>query len=99
VKTAPPTTGRPTLLVFFSGRSGTSRRADGFLAQVLQRRGNHSTFRVRRIDADARPDLVERLRVTEVPTLLVLDDGRIRARLASPRGCAEISDALGPWLK
>jgi len=38
---------RPLLLVFTSDRNGKCRRAEGFLAQVLQRRRNHDTFSVR----------------------------------------------------
>jgi DNA-binding HxlR family transcriptional regulator len=90
---------RPRLVVFCSARSGSSRRAEGFLANVLQRRHNHETFRLFRVEADTRPDLVERFRVAEIPTLLVVTDRRIRGRLSNPRGCAEISQFLSPWLK
>jgi thioredoxin-like negative regulator of GroEL len=90
---------RPRLVVFSSARSGSSRRADGFLAQVLQRRGNHDTFELVRVDAEERRDLLERFRVTEIPTLLVIAGGRVRGRLSKPRGCAEISELLSPWLK
>lgn len=90
---------RPRLLFFFSPTSGPSRRAEGFLAQVLQRRGNHSSFELVRVDADQRPDLVERLRVTEIPTLLVVAEGRVCERIAKPSGCAEISKRLTPWLR
>jgi thioredoxin-like negative regulator of GroEL len=87
------------LLVLYSGRSGSSRRTDGFLAQVLQRRGNHRTFRLVRVDVDERPDLIERFRVTDLPTLLVVTDRCVRGRLGKPRGCAQISEFLAPWLK
>ena len=50
---APP---KPALLFFFDPRSGRSRRADGFLAQVLQHRRNHDTFRLYRIDVTKHPD-------------------------------------------
>ena len=90
---------RPRLLFFFSPSSGPSRRADGFLAQVLQHRANHSSFQLVRVDADQRPDLVERLQITEIPTLLVIAEGRVRARIVKPPGCAEISKRLAPWLK
>jgi thioredoxin-like negative regulator of GroEL len=94
-----PETQRPQLLFFFSPTSGASRRAEGFLAQVLQRNGNHSTFRLVRIDVDRRPDLIERLRVTELPTLLVVSEGRVRARLAKPTGVRPIRALLAPWLR
>lgn len=91
---------QPLLLFFCSATSGKSRRrVDGFLAQVLQHRANHSTFRVHRVDAGQRPDLLERLRVSEIPTLLVVVDGRVRARLAKPTGAAQIMCFLAQWLK
>jgi thioredoxin-like negative regulator of GroEL len=89
----------PTLVFFYSGRSGASRRVEGFLAQVLQRRGNHKTFRLARVEVEERPDLVERFDVDEVPTLLVVADHRVRARIGRPRGCVEISELLAPWLR
>ena len=99
VKADGAATPRPQLLFFYSRTSGSSRRAEGFLAQVLQRRGNHETFRLIRVDADERKDLVERFLVTEVPALLVVTDRRVRARRGKPRGCAQISEFLAPWLK
>ena len=94
-----PDAAQPSLLFFFSSTSGSSRRVDGFLAQVLQRRANHSTFRLIRIDGQERPDLMKRLHVTDLPTLLVLDRGRVRGRLTTPSGCRQITHLLAPWLK
>lgn len=90
---------RPSLLFVYSPTSGPSRRVEGYLAQVLQRRANHTTFRLSRINASKRPDLVERLRISELPVLLVVADRRIQARLVRPRGCTEIVQFLSPWLK
>jgi hypothetical protein len=89
---------RPQLLSFYSSTSGSSRRTEGFLAQVLQRRRNHQSVRLRCIEVDRRPDLVERFQVDAIPTLIVLADKGVRARLSKPRGCMEISEALAPWL-
>jgi thioredoxin-like negative regulator of GroEL len=89
----------PRLLFFFSRTSGLSRRVDGFLAQVLQRRSNHSNFVLHSIDADQRPDLVDRFQVTDLPTLLVVSDRQVCARLVKPTGCSQVSDLLSPWLK
>jgi hypothetical protein len=94
-----PSLARPQLLFFYSPTSGSSRRAEGFLAQVLQRRRNHESFVVHRVDVKDRPDLAERFRIENVPTLIVVDGRRVRARLSAPRGCAEISRTLAPWLK
>jgi thioredoxin-like negative regulator of GroEL len=88
----------PKLVVFLSGRSGASRRAEGFLAQVLQRRRNHKTFQIYHVDIDDRPDLAERFGVTIVPSLAVVIDNKLCGRLEKPRGCREIEAFLKPWL-
>src|SRR5690349_15534642 len=88
---------KPRLVFFHSPRSGPSRRVEGFLAQVLQRRGNHQTFRLLRVATEERPDLVARFAVETVPTLIVVDGNRVSARLEVPRGCEEIEHFLAPW--
>lgn len=89
---------KPTLCFFYSPTSGPCRRAEGFLAQVLQRRQNHRTFALRRVNCDEHPDLAERFRITELPTLVVLENRKVRSRLEGPRGCREIEQLLEPWL-
>jgi thioredoxin-like negative regulator of GroEL len=89
---------KPLLLVFFDPRSGRSRRTEGFLAQVLQRRRNHETFGVYRIDTTARPDLARMFLIDLVPTLVVVEDKRVKARLEQPRGCKDVTTLLDPWL-
>lgn len=86
-------------MIFTSARSGHCRRVEGFLAQVLQRRRNHGTFRLYHVDEDARPDLVEKFQVADVPTLVVVEGKSVRARLDQPRGCREIERFLAPWLR
>src|SRR5881227_1802106 len=90
---------KPRLVFFHSSVSGACRRAEGFLAQVLQRRRNHGTFKLYRVDEQERPDLVERFGVETMPTLVVVEDKVVRARLERPRGCREIESFLAPWLK
>jgi thioredoxin-like negative regulator of GroEL len=90
---------RPLLLFFYSETSGRCRRAEAYLAQVLQRRRNHETFRMARVCADERRDLAERFRIDRVPTLLVADRRIVRGKLVEPRGCEEIQTFLAPWLK
>ena len=92
-------TEKPLLIFFYSDTSGRCRRAEGFLAQVLQRRRNHETFRVHRVAANNRTDLVQRFHVDRVPTILVADGKVVRGRLVEPRGCEEIQTFLAPWLK
>lgn len=92
-------TDRPGLVFFTSSVSGSCRRVEGFIAQVLQRRRNHGTFRMYRVDREQRPDLVERFEVDTLPTLVVVENKIVRARLERPRGCREIESFLAPWLK
>lgn len=90
---------KPSLLFFHSSASGRCRRVEGFLAQVLQRRSNHDTFRLLRVDADEQRDLVERFKIKTVPTLVVVADKRAQAWLPNPQGCRDIERFLAPWLQ
>jgi thioredoxin-like negative regulator of GroEL len=93
------TAAQPGLVFFFSPHSGSCRRVEGFLAQVLQRRRNHGTFKLYLVDEAERPDLVERFGIDETPTLVVVEGKLVRARLAKPRGCRDIERFLAPWLR
>ena len=90
---------KPGLVFFHSSVSGSCRRAEGFLAQVLQRRGNHETFKLYRVAREDRPDLIERFGVERFPTLLVVEGKTVSARLENPRGCRDIEAFLQPWLQ
>jgi thioredoxin-like negative regulator of GroEL len=90
---------RPILAFFYSEVSGRCRRTESFLAQVLQRRGNHDTFRIYRVPVETRPDLHQHLGVDRVPTLAVIENKRISRQLVNPRGCSEIQRFLSPWMR
>jgi thioredoxin 2 len=90
---------KPRLVFFTSATSGRCRRVEGFLAQVLQRRQNHGTFRLVVVDETERPDLLQRFAVEEVPTLVVVEGRLVEARLTKPRGCRQIESFLAPWLR
>jgi thioredoxin-like negative regulator of GroEL len=90
--------GQPGLVFFYSEESGRCRRVEGFLAQVLQQRQNHDTFRVYRVESERHPDLAERFRLERVPTLYVVEGKVVRGRLEEPRGCRDIQRFLSPWL-
>jgi Thioredoxin len=97
--TPPEETPLPGLVFFYSPVSGACRRVEGFLAQVLQRRRNHGTFKLYRVDEKQRPDLLQRFEVGSTPALVVVESKLVRARLERPRGCREIENFLAPWLK
>jgi thioredoxin-like negative regulator of GroEL len=88
----------PILLLFGEYTSGQSRRMDGFVSHVLQRRHNHASFRYRIVLREQRPDLFERFHVDEAPTLMVIDDGAVQARLAGYHRPSAVEDLLRPWL-
>ena len=90
---------RPRLVFFRSQASGRSRRVEGYLSQVLQRRRNHESFRLYNVDVDQQPELAERFRVSEVPTIVVVDGKQVQGRLEGPRGCRDIERLLAPWLR
>ena len=89
---------QPRLVFFHSTLSGHCRRVEGFLAQVLPRRRNHGTFNVVRVAEEERPDLLERFKIETVPTLVVVENKLVAARLERPRGCRDIEGFLAPGL-
>jgi thioredoxin 1 len=89
----------PRLVFFYSPTSGRCRRVEGFLAQVLQRRRNHDSFRLVRVSVDERPDLAERFGIEKVPTLCVVEDGRLTKRIPDPQGPGLLQQELSRWLR
>src|SRR2546421_1504876 len=98
MSTASSSAEQPGLVFFYSPVSGSCRRVEGYLAQVLQRRRNHGTFKLYRVAQEERPDIVERFAVDQLPTLVVVEGKRVCGRLERPRGCREIEEFLAPWL-
>ena len=90
---------KPGLVFFHSMTSGKCRRIEGYVAQVLQRRRNHETFKYYAVANEQRPDLLERFGVGVTPTLVVVEGNAVRARLEEPRGCREIELFLAHWLR
>ena len=74
-----PDSPTPLLLFFTTSRSGPARRMESLLAHLARK--ERSRLSISRIDADASPDWVERLRITQVPTLVLIKDRRPVARL------------------
>jgi thioredoxin-like negative regulator of GroEL len=90
--------GRPRLVFFYGRTSGPSRRVEAYLAQVLQRHHNHSTFELIRVEVGANRKLADRFSITEVPTLVVIDERHVSARVVAPPDRVTIETALSPWL-
>jgi thioredoxin-like negative regulator of GroEL len=79
----------PNILVLLVTRrtSGVGRRMESVLARLQVR--ERDRVRVARVDADDRPDLVQRLGVQEIPTIVMF---RGRRRLASLKGRATLGE-------
>jgi thioredoxin-like negative regulator of GroEL len=88
----------PRLVFFDSPTSGRCRRVEGFLAQVLQHRRNHDSFKLVRVSVDERPDLAERFGIERLPTLCVV--GRTLDQ-ADPgaTGARHLQRELSRWLQ
>ncbi len=66
---------------------------------MLQHRRNHDTFKYYAVAREERPDLLEKFGIESTPTLVVLEQKAIRARLETPRGSKDIESFLAPWLR
>jgi thioredoxin-like negative regulator of GroEL len=89
---------KPGLVFFHSTTSGRCRRVEAYIAQVLQRRRNHDTFRFYSVAQEQRPDLIEKFGVAVLPTLMVVEGKIVRGRLEGAAGCRQIESFLAPWL-
>ena len=70
---------RPLLVFFSSTRSGPSRRMESLVAHIARK--ERDRLRVIQVDVDQRADLVEKLDVRDVPTLVLVVDRKAVARL------------------
>lgn len=85
---------RPRFSVFLVTRrtSGVGRRMESVVARLqLRERGR---VRVCRVDADARPDVVRRLRVREIPSIVIVRDVMPLAWLPGRTTLADIERAI-----
>jgi thioredoxin 1 len=97
-KQPPVPRSRPILLFFTDARSGPARRMESLLAHLARK--ERSRLRVARIDAEAQPDWIDRLQITEIPTLVLIKDrrpvGRLEGRVSAPQIERMISPHLEP---
>jgi thioredoxin-like negative regulator of GroEL len=84
------------LLFFTTARSGPARRMESLLAQVAHR--ERDRLRISHVDVDDSPRLCTLFDVCEVPTLVLLVDGRPVARLDGRASAPEIDRLLAEHL-
>ncbi len=87
----------PTLLFFTTGKSGPARRMESLLAHLARK--ERSRLRISRIDLDESPEWGERLKVTEIPTLVLIKDRRPVARLEGRVSAPQIERMIEPYLE
>jgi thioredoxin-like negative regulator of GroEL len=87
----------PRLLFFTASTSGPARRMESLLAHLARK--ERARLRVSRIDVDESPEIVKRLAVTEVPTLVLVKDRRPVARLDGRVSAPQIERMLASHLE
>jgi thioredoxin 1 len=87
---------RPLLVFFTSRRSGPARRMESLLAHIARK--ERGALRVRRVDVDEQPDLASRFKIDEVPSLALVKDKRVVARLEGRSTAPKIASMIGPHL-
>lgn len=83
---------RPLLVFFTSRRSGPARRMESLLAHIARK--ERERLRVSKVDVDDRPELAERFRVDQVPSLALVVDNRVVARLEGRATAPRIESML-----
>lgn len=87
----------PVLLFFATTRSGPARRMESLLAHLARK--ERGRLRIWRIDADSRPDWVDRLEVDEIPTLILIKDRKAVARLEGRVSAPQIERMIAPHIE
>ena len=83
---------RPLLVFFTSERSGPARRMESLLAHIARK--ERDTIHVKKVDVDERPDLVEKFRISQVPSLALVVGKRVVARLEGRSTAPKIESML-----
>jgi thioredoxin-like negative regulator of GroEL len=87
---------RPLLVFFTSRRSGPARRMESLLAHIARK--ERARLRVSKVDVEDRPDLAERFRVLQVPSLALVIDSRVVSRIDGRATAPRIESMLEPHL-
>jgi thioredoxin-like negative regulator of GroEL len=87
---------RPQLVFFTSHRSGPARRMESLLAHIARK--ERGRLRVSKVDVDDRPDLAERFRVDNVPSLALVVEKRVVSRIDGRATAPRIESMLEPHL-
>jgi thioredoxin-like negative regulator of GroEL len=86
----------PVLLFFTTARSGPARRMESLLAHLARKQ--RGRLRISRIDADTSPEWVAKLKIEDIPTLVLISDRQPVARLEGRVSAPQIERMLEPHL-
>ncbi|HVH51070.1 MAG TPA: thioredoxin family protein [Gaiellaceae bacterium] len=87
-----PAAQKPLLVFFTSNRSGPARRMESLLAHIARKKRDE--LRVRRVDVDRHPDLAKRFKIEEVPSLALVKENKVVARLEGRATAPRIESML-----
>jgi thioredoxin len=88
---------RPLLVFFSSERSGPARRMESLLAHLARK--ERTRLRVMRVDIDDQPELAQRFKVADVPTLVLVKGKRAVDRIEGRASAPAIESMLAPHLE
>lgn len=81
-----------TLVFFTRATSGPARRMESLLAHIARK--ERGRLNVRRVDADARPGLVHKFCIEQVPSLVLVRDKAIIDRIDGRASMPQIEKLL-----
>ena len=87
---------KPLLVFFTSERSGPARRMESLLAHLARK--ERTRVRVMRVEVEEQPELTQRFRVEEVPTLVLVRRKKIVDRLEGRASAPKIEAMLSKHL-
>lgn len=91
-----PADDRPLLVFFTSRRSGPARRMESLLAHIARK--ERGRLRVSKVDVDERPEIAERFRVAQAPSLALVVGKRVVERIEGRATAPRIETMLAPHL-
>jgi thioredoxin 1 len=83
---------KPLLVFFTSERSGPARRMESLLAHLARK--ERTRVRVMRVEVDDQPELAQKFKVTDVPTLVLVKRKRAVDRLEGRASAPKIEAML-----
>ena len=87
---------KPLLVFFTSERSGPARRMESLLAHLARK--ERTRVRVMRVEVEDQPDLAQKFRVTDVPTLVLVQRKQVVDRLEGRASAPKIEAMLARHL-